>query len=40
MVADLIRGRPGNDVYTVGELWHVISAQTVGPTGATPDQED
>ena len=40
VVADLIRGRPGNDVYTVGELWHVISAQTVGSTGATPDQED
>jgi hypothetical protein len=40
VVADLIRGRPGNDVYTVGELWQVISAQTVGSTGATPDQED
>jgi hypothetical protein len=40
VVADLIRGRPGNDVYTVGELWHVISAQSVRPTGTTPDQED
>ena len=25
VVADLIRGRPGNGVYTVGELWHVLA---------------
>jgi hypothetical protein len=29
VVADLIRGRPGEGVYAVGDLWHVISDQTI-----------
>jgi len=40
VVADLIRGRPGDGVYAVGDLWHVISDPTVASTGATAHQEE
>jgi hypothetical protein len=39
VVADLIRGRPGNGVYAVGDLWQVFENQFGAPPRPS-DQED
>jgi hypothetical protein len=40
VVADLIRGRPGDGVYSVGELWRTLDTATDGSSPPSSSQEE
>jgi hypothetical protein len=39
IVADLIRGRPGNGVYAIGDLMHLVKPTLAPPAGPTPRED-